>query len=650
MDILHDTRFPMFSKSEQSFYISSPFFNVGNLDKKKEIQDSEMLAKLLKHSVNIQLALYVCYILGFEETFKTLYYNMYKQSDEDDERQPEFVQIFTRVLNGTMEIESEIEVSGSDEEQHKKVKCFASLRAKKWCCTCTPCTPCSAGSAKDPDTHLDIELTEGQEKEESGSCFTSLRAKNWSCACTPCNPCSASPTNEQIEGQIEEKSGSCFASLRAKSWGCTYTPYTPCSPGPAEDSEICLDIEQGQEEEKYSNLPFNPLLLAAERGHVELVKYFHKFNIKDDKTTTGYSCLHLASMNDHIETVSWLLENTSVHDSTNIKEQTALHLAAKYNNIEVFKSILEKGKFSNLHPKDNKWNTPLHIASEHGNVEIVKALISKCSSSITEFIKKNACSENPLHLASKNGHGEVSCQLLQWKFGDRQVFKVESFDEENRTPLHLASEKGHLKIVELLIEEYGADIKHTDKYGASPLHNACEKGHLNVVKKFLSLDDIFEVVDLKANDDQTPLHKAASNDQHEIVEELLSVQDVSKNPTDRYGNTPLHLACRYGFEKTVDKFLNPKYKCDVETLNNDGENVLHLAAKGGNIKVVETLVTRMKRVDQKNNFGRTSIDIAKSKSNDLVIEVLHRHLCFRLNTSMDNNMEQQNNITIGNLN
>ena len=70
-----------------------------------------MLAKLLKHSVNIHLALYVCYILGFEETFKTIYYNMYEESDEEDERQPEAVQIFIRALNGTMDIESESDIS-----------------------------------------------------------------------------------------------------------------------------------------------------------------------------------------------------------------------------------------------------------------------------------------------------------------------------------------------------------------------------------------------------------------------------------------------------------------------------------------------------------------------------------------------------------
>ena len=123
-----------------------------------------------------------------------------------------------------------------------------------------------------------------------------------------------------------------------------------------------------------------------------------------------------------------------------------------------------------------------------------------------------------------------------------------------------------------------------------------------------------------------PLHKAASNDQHKIVEELLSVKDISKIPTDKDGNTPLHLACLGGFEKTVNKFLDPKHEYDVEILNNNGENVLHLAAQGGNVKAVETLVTRMKRVDQKNNSGKTSIDLAKSKNHDLVIAVLRRYL------------------------
>ena len=112
---------------------------------------------------------------------------------------------------------------------------------------------------------------------------------------------------------------------------------------------------------------------------------------------------------------------------------------------------------------------------------------------MTESIKKNICSETPLHLASKNGHDEVCHQLLQWRFGDEQVFEVESLDEENRTPLHLASEKGHLLTVELLIEKHGADIKHTDNYGTSPLHRACEQGHLDVIKKFLSLDQSKEL-------------------------------------------------------------------------------------------------------------------------------------------------------------
>ena len=101
---------------------------------------------------------------------------------------------------------------------------------------------------------------------------------------------------------------------------------------------------------------------------------------------------------------------------------------------------------------------------------------------------------------------------------------------------------------------------------------------------------------------------------------------VKNTTTDKDGNTPLHLFCLGGFEKTVEKFLDPKQEYDVETLNDNGENVLHLAAQGGNVKLVETLVTRMKRVDQKNNSGKTSIDLARSKNHDLVIAVLRRNM------------------------
>ena len=154
--------------------------------------------------------------------------------------------------------------------------------------------------------------------------------------------------------------------------------------------------------------------------------------------------------------------------------------------------------------------------------------------------------------------------------------------------------------------------------------------NLDFVKKFLSLD---EVVDLQANDDQTALHKVASNDQHEIVEELLSVQDISKTPPLQLIKMVTHLYTLYALvdlKKQSTNFwiqnMNMSCEYDVETLNDNNENVLHLAAQSGNVKVVEALVTRVKRVDQKNNSGKTSIHLPKSKNHDLVIAVLRRYL------------------------
>jgi ankyrin repeat protein len=55
-------------------------------------------------------------------------------------------------------------------------------------------------------------------------------------------------------------------------------------------------------------------------------------------------------------------------------------------------------------------------------------------------------------------------------------------DYDRRTALHVAASEGHLTAVRYLVEECGAKINRSDRWGGSPLDDAHRHRHLDVVK------------------------------------------------------------------------------------------------------------------------------------------------------------------------
>jgi len=106
----------------------------------------------------------------------------------------------------------------------------------------------------------------------------------------------------------------------------------------------CMEmIEYGADVNARDGKGLTSLLIAATRGHTDLVKYFIDMgagvNAKDDK---GYTSLHYAAEND---------------------------------NTESLKCLIKKGV--DIEAKDNDGETPLHKAAGHGSLESLKYLIAK---------------------------------------------------------------------------------------------------------------------------------------------------------------------------------------------------------------------------------------------------------------------------------
>lgn len=148
----------------------------------------------------------------------------------------------------------------------------------------------------------------------------------------------------------------------------------------------------------------------------------------------------------------------------------------------------------------------------------------------------------------------------------------EGLDEvinSRETPLFTVCENGNERLVKYFIEELGASVNKTNKYGETSLFKACESGNLNLVKYLVELG--------------TNIHK--SNDHNEI---------------------PLFFACSSGNLSLV-KYLVEKLETDITKENYKEETVIFNACYSGNINLIRYLIDRGLNLNKQNKEWETPL-------------------------------------------
>lgn len=101
----------------------------------------------------------------------------------------------------------------------------------------------------------------------------------------------------------------------------------------------------------------------------------------------------LCMQNEHDAVRKLLMENEEIVNQRFHNDETALHIAASENYIELF-LVLQKQK-SDINSKDLFKNTPLMKASEKGYINIVKLLLLEENIAVNE---QNICGNTALML------------------------------------------------------------------------------------------------------------------------------------------------------------------------------------------------------------------------------------------------------------
>jgi ankyrin repeat protein len=114
------------------------------------------------------------------------------------------------------------------------------------------------------------------------------------------------------------------------------------------------------------------------------------------KSNFGRTPLHLASINNHIETAKLLLEKgVDVEAKDNIG-RTPLYYASRDNHIEIAKLLLDRG--ADVEAKDNIGRTPLYSATWNNHIETAKLLLDAGA----DVKAKDKWGRTPLDLAQSD--------------------------------------------------------------------------------------------------------------------------------------------------------------------------------------------------------------------------------------------------------
>lgn len=120
-------------------------------------------------------------------------------------------------------------------------------------------------------------------------------------------------------------------------------------------------------------------------------------------------------------------------------------------------------------------------------------------------------------------------------------------------------------------------------------------------------------------DGTTAMHWAAYHDQAAVVDKLIAA-GCKPDEKNRYGITPLLLACENGNERIARALLKAGAKADVSQAG--GAEALLIAARTGRAGVVKALLDHGARIESHDSRGQTALMWAAAEGHAEVIEFL----------------------------
>ncbi|XP_071105461.1 uncharacterized protein [Haliotis cracherodii] len=342
-----------------------------------------------------------------------------------------------------------------------------------------------------------------------------------------------------------------------------------------------------------------PVMMSALKGHQSvfdlLISKQAALTLGDND---GNSVLHLACQGGNKAIVQHLVSpsniNTSAHNG-----QTPVMMSALKGHQSVFHLLISKQAVLTLVDKDG--NSAFHHACLGGNKAIVQHLVSP-----SNINTRGYHGLTPVMMAAVKGHQSVF-DLLVSKEADLTLV-----DKEGNSALHLACGGGNKAIVQHLVSP--SNINTRGQNGLTPVMMAAVKGHQSVFDLLVSKQAALTLVDKHGN---SALHLACLGGNKAIVQHLVSPSNI--NTRGQNGWTPVVIAALLGHQNVFDLLVSKQ--ADLTLVDNDGENILHLACEGNNKDIIQYLISPS-NINTRGRFGFTPVMIAAIQGHQSVFNLL----------------------------
>ncbi|KAK3869346.1 hypothetical protein Pcinc_025330 [Petrolisthes cinctipes] len=221
---------------------------------------------------------------------------------------------------------------------------------------------------------------------------------------------------------------------------------------------------------------------------------------------------------------------------------------------------------------------------------------------------------SPLHLCCSWGL-QNTCQALL-----EHGAKVNARDAENKTPLHHAIENCHSDITSLLLSHPALDLMVRDKSGITPFAAAMSRKNNRAAEAILGREPkAAEQYDHKGHNF---LHVAIQKKDMESVLFLLSINvDMHTRTQDQLSLTPLHLATLSGCEMIVRNLLLAG-GIGIKEVTPQKQTVLHLAAAHDHPHLASIYIENGVQVDALDDNLNNALHVAVKEGHLSVVKVL----------------------------